>query len=161
MDDELNREFKRLLQLSGWTQSRAAEELSVDVATVNRYVAGSVKPSRTILKLMAAIRGEQLLLDGVPRQYQPTNGTRYLEAYEREFLDRVQQFHPVQRREILKGLDAVLGAVANPVTFASGPAGNSTPGINSGPGGKSVGEMVDDFGSAFVHSKRKRAKPSK
>lgn len=87
--DAYNCEFTRLLSSSGWPQKKAAAELGVDPATVSRYVAGSVKPSITILRLLAARVGESLRLEGEPRGEQPM-GNDGFDRNERDLIETIR-----------------------------------------------------------------------
>jgi transcriptional regulator with XRE-family HTH domain len=53
-----NAEFRRLLTVGGWNQSRASRELSLDTGTVSRYVGNEIEPSLAVLRLMSVLIGE-------------------------------------------------------------------------------------------------------
>ena len=49
--DPLNKEFIRLLKLSGLTQTDAAKLLHVSQGVISQYVSGKTRPSETVLRL--------------------------------------------------------------------------------------------------------------
>lgn len=53
--DAINEEFKKLLEKSGWNQSRAAMELDLKPPSISRYVSGKDKPSLQTMRLFKAL----------------------------------------------------------------------------------------------------------
>lgn len=51
LNDPMNLEFVRLLNVSGWSKSRAAEELRLQNSTISEYVNGNARPSQTVIQL--------------------------------------------------------------------------------------------------------------
>lgn len=96
----LNREFQRLMSSSGWTQARTAQELRVDAGTVSRYVAGTVTPSETVLRLFAEILGERLSIGGDIVPPSRVVGARYVEDYEIKVLEALRAM-PTKPRKLV------------------------------------------------------------
>ncbi len=106
----LNREFHRLLASSGWSQARTANELRVDAGTVSRYVAGTVTPSETILRLFAELLGERVMFDGEVVPPSRVGGARYVEDYEVRLLDSLRTIPATPRRMLCDAMHTLMRA---------------------------------------------------
>jgi len=59
-----NAEFARLLREAGWTQSHAAEQLSLSRVSINKIVNGRFRVSMTSLRLLSELSGGAIHLPG-------------------------------------------------------------------------------------------------
>jgi len=62
--ESANDEFKKLLHLSGWNQTRAAQELELQPASVSRYVNDIDKPSPQTLRLFTLMLAAEKPIKG-------------------------------------------------------------------------------------------------
>lgn len=100
-----NREFLRLMALSGWNQAKAARKLGVTPASVSRYIADLARPSRPVLQRFADILGEQVELPGeslVPLEMRDAN--RKLEEWEGRLVRAVRDFEPDRRQSVAEAI---------------------------------------------------------
>lgn len=62
--DPENQEFARLLEISGWSQVHAAQQLGLHRGTISQIVNGHQRVSRTSLRLLAELTGGSINLPG-------------------------------------------------------------------------------------------------
>jgi len=113
---DLNIVFRKLLEGSGWTQSRAAEELSLDVATVNRYVGGKMVPTLTSVKLLASLLGRQV--PGVNEGQVLSDAVGSLDYHESRLVGALRRVPAQRRRMVAEALITTLEAhESEPVSY--------------------------------------------
>ena len=104
MADPLNREFLRLFEASGWTQSATARQLSLSPAVVSQYLSGETRPSRTVIRLLQLLLGD---CHPLPTEVGPGRESSAdllpLEVAERDLIARLRRLPSERRGRILAG----------------------------------------------------------
>jgi transcriptional regulator with XRE-family HTH domain len=111
--DILNEEFARLLKASGWKRAEAARQLALSSAVVTRYLNRDTHPSLTVLKLFKLLIGDVQPLPGEVASVHNHDGELEppLDAAERQLIRRLRALEIMERRQVVQGFSAVLGAL--------------------------------------------------
>jgi transcriptional regulator with XRE-family HTH domain len=111
--DPLNQEFKRLLELSGWSQSQAARELQLTSGAVNQYLSETTRPSLTTIKLFKLLLRDASPLPGSTEPLSQASLASTFGRWEEELLASLRSLprdEQVRLAEHFKGIaDLVAG----------------------------------------------------
>lgn len=100
-----NAEFARLLGEAGWTQSKAAEQLSLSRVSINKIVNGKFRVSMTSLRLLSELTGGAIHLPGFTEgSKQLAEGeTHYLaKGWENDLIRDFRQLTAPQRNSLME-----------------------------------------------------------
>ena len=107
--DKFTKEFRWLVERSGWRQSRIADELALSRGTVTDYMSGRTKPSLTVLRLFSRLINQPLDL---PNEAIPTAlEGRVLEEWESSLFASIRKANPSKRKAIAQAAQTLIEAL--------------------------------------------------
>ena len=118
-----NSEFRRLMTVSGWNQSRAARELALDTGTISRYVNDEIEPSLSVLKLFSLVLGEPVRL---PELESTARQSQNLTVFESELVSDIRTLDPSAREQTIGHFRGLIVALSNGPGLKKGTTTGST-----------------------------------
>lgn len=116
---DLNTEFNRLLDNTGWSQAKAAQELHTTTATISRYVNGKMKPRPQVIAHLARITHQVAKLPS-GSDYSALNDAPRLEEWERTLIETLRRVPGDRRRKVIESIIATVQAHdPEPVTYGA------------------------------------------
>lgn len=109
-------EFARLKQGAGWDNARAARELGLHPTVIWKYMTGKTHPSLTVLRLLAGLTSQPLLLDGEPTM-KFHDGPRWLEDWESDVVAVLRRLEPAARKRVISAVREIIEATAAPIRY--------------------------------------------
>lgn len=109
-------EFARLKQGAGWDNARAARELGMHSTVIWKYMTGKTPPSLTVLRLLAGLTSQPLLLEGEGR-IKFHDGPRWLEEWESDVVTVLRRLEPGARKRVISAVREIIEATAAPIRY--------------------------------------------
>ncbi len=111
-------EFQRLHVASGWNQARTARELGLDPSSVSFFLQGKATPRLTVLRLLAGLIGDRVLLPGEAQQASVLrDGPRWLEDWEADVVTVLRRLEPGARKRVISAVREIIEATAAPIKY--------------------------------------------
>lgn len=107
-----NLEFTRMFAGMHCSQPEVARLLGITSGAVSRYLAGKIRPKRSVLRLLADLTGERLNLPGEEASQQArTQGPRWMADWEAEIVRILRTVDPEQRQRAIAAIRDLLQAL--------------------------------------------------
>jgi transcriptional regulator with XRE-family HTH domain len=106
--DKQNLEFIRLLEKSGWTQAKAAEELGLTTGAISQFVSGIARPKTTVIRLFKMLVGDASGYSEVTQVSETERGLLPLDGSEVEFIREMRKMEPQARKKVVNSLKTLL-----------------------------------------------------